>query len=408
MLVIRALSAVVVVFCCLLLQPRAQDPLPQKDEDEVKKLGPVDPYTGGDKAAMAAAGVVAYGPFAWADFLTTADVDRVLGEGRVLWMETAHFKFGVNLRSVKWPDEQDQRKLLQDEVKLLRKTLPKLAERPKKIDPWLRVHLYAARCEKAYAEFQKLIGVRDADFPAKGDTPPNGAYLGLPGKFLVLLFQKKSDMVRYMDRFCGRKDERSMRYYHQKTNQMLLCVSAEGMEGVDECGLYGHVTYAIWHNLMSGYQGFQYPLPPWFAEGLAQWYARKVPTDYLTVEIKDDEAVAEEKQHEWPIKVRRRAQHEGLCIPFATMAEWPDSAAMGYHAHTQSWSRIDYLMRLDAQKVGQLLRQLKNVPPTGDWEAQGAQVRAMAQKLLFDLYELDAATFDQKWRDWVLKTYPKK
>jgi hypothetical protein len=32
----------------------------------------------------------------------------------------------------------------------------------------------------------------------------------------------------------------------------------------------------------------------------------------------------------------------------------------------------------------------------------------MAQKLLIELFELDAATFDQKWREWVLKTYPKK
>jgi hypothetical protein len=48
------------------------------------------------------------------------------------------------------------------------------------------------------------------------------------------------------------------------------------------------------------------------------------------------------------------------------------------------------------------------VPGTGDFEGQGAQIRTMAQQLLLELFSLDAATFDQQWRDWVLKTYPKK
>ncbi len=58
---------------------RAQDKPPAKEEDEIAKLGPLDPYTGGDAAAMAAAGIVSYGPFPWADSHRTEDIDRVLG-----------------------------------------------------------------------------------------------------------------------------------------------------------------------------------------------------------------------------------------------------------------------------------------------------------------------------------------
>ena len=230
----------------------------------------------------------------------------------------------------------------------------------------------------------------------------------MPEKFLVLLFQKQSDMVRYMDRFAGRKDDTSMRIYHDKSHQMLFCVSADGMEGIDEGGLHGHVLYAVWHNLMNGYNGFSYPLPHWFAEGIAHWYARKVPTEFLNVQIKDDEAVAEDKQTNWPVKVRRRAQHEKLCIPFATMSQWAKWEDLGYHAHAQSWSRIDYLMQLDKQKVGEMLRQLKAVPADGTWDGQAPKIRALAEKLVFDLFGMDAATFDLKWREHVLKTYPKK
>ncbi len=386
----------------------AQDKPAPKDEDEVSKLGPVDPYTDGDAAAMALAGVVAYGPFAWADHQSTADVDRVLGEKRFLWLETAHFRIGSSFKSIGWPEDNDAKKQLQEEIKALRKKLPKVPERPKKLDPWLRLHLAAHRCEKGYGEFQQLLGLTDADFAKKGAEPPNGAFLGLPGKFLLLQCQKKSDMARYMDRFCGVKEDTSMRYYHQKTFQLVHVMASEGLEGFDESGLHGHMVYALWHNLVNGYRGFAFPLPMWLTEGLAHWHARKVKSVFLNVQIKDDEAVAEEKQANWPAKVRARAQHEGAFLPYeqlAAIVKWDD---MGYHAHAQSWSRVDYLMQADKEKLGALLKQLKAVAADGTYEAQGAQIRAMATKLLAELYGLDAAGFDQKWREWVLKTYPKK
>lgn len=40
----------------------------------------------------------------------------------------------------------------------------------------------------------------DATFPG-GKESPNGKYLGLPDKFLLLLFQKRSDLARYTERF---------------------------------------------------------------------------------------------------------------------------------------------------------------------------------------------------------------
>lgn len=385
---------------------RGQDP--SKEVDEVKGLGPIDPYTKRDPGLMAAAAVVGYGPFAWADFFSTTDVDQALGEGRVLWLETPHFKLGTSLRSVDWPASSEAKKLLQEEIKLLRQKLPRIAAKPKRLDPWLLLHLYAQRCEKAYAEFQQLIGATDADFPAKGKLPREGAFLGQPEKFLVLLLQKRSDMARYMDRFCGRKDDRSARHYHAKSYQMLFCLAADALEGFDESGVHSHVIDGVWHNLMSGYQGNDFPLPLWFTEGLAHYHSRMVPTEALSVMVKDDEAVDQVQQNNWPVRVRRRVQHLDYCIPFEKLAAISDWADCGYNVHTQSWSRLDYLMHLDPEKVGVMLSRMKSVQPINDWEAQGAQIRVMAQKLLAELYEMDAATFDARWRDWVLKTYPKK
>jgi hypothetical protein len=385
----------------------AQQPDP-KDDEEVQQAGPIDPYTGGDAEVMKDAGIVAYAPMPWADFLTTADLEKVLGERRILWIETAHFRIGSTFKSMPWPQTPTKKKALQQELKDLHKRLRKVPERPKKIDPWVRLHLYAQRVEGCYADFQKLLGVTDADFPARGTGPREGAFLGQPDKFLLLLFQKKSDMARYMDRFCGLAADSSMRYCHPKTHQMVACISAEGLEGFDDTALHGHLTYALMHNLMCGYNGFHYQLPLWFAEGIAHWYSRQIPSDNANVQIRDDEAVAEDKQNNWPVKVRRRAQHQGAFFPFETMAAWDDREKMGYHAHSQSWSRIDFLMQRDAEKVGLMLRQLKALPAGGDGGVQqSAQARTLAVKLVTELFELDPAAFDEAWREWVLKTYPK-
>ena len=402
-------SSVVVWFASGLPLPAQQPPQPgtTKEDDDVLKAGPKDPYTGQDPAAMAAAGIVRYGPFPWADFKTTTDIDRVLGEGRVLWLETAHFRIGCNLKTLPMPQEQEPRKVLLDQIRTLRKKLPKVPEKPKKLDPWLWLHLNAQRAEALYAEIATLLGVTDQTFTGK--EIPTGPFLGLPDKYLILLFQKKSDMARYMERFCSVQADKSYRHYHVQTFQLLTCMAVEGFETFDDDAQHTHLIYTLVHNLLNGYRGFYYDLPYWLDEGLAHWYSRRVKSTFINAMARADEAVDEENQHEWPRKVRARAQHERGFIPFATMAGWQKRDELGYQGHIQAWSRVDYLMSLGADKFAPLLQQLKSIPlPRDGSTVPRDQVDRVAQKALMEIWSLDAATFDAQWRAFVLATYPKK
>ena len=236
-----------------------------------------------------------------------------------------------------------------------------------------------------------------------------GAYLGLPDKFLVLLFQKKSDLARYFERFCNHEADASMRWYHHKTHQLVAAVAADGLDGFDSTALQGHVTYAVAHNLFDGYLGFHMQLPHWLGEGLAHYFALQVPSDVVNVRILDSEAVGQdEKRSNWPVKVRRRARHEGVCFPFEEMAAWAKFEDLGYHAHSQSWSRVDFLAKRDKEKLGYMITQLKRMPPVANARVPAKQIAVQAQKFLIELFELDPAAFDKEWRRWVLKTYPKK
>lgn len=407
---LRVFSSLVFLWLAgALALPAQQTPTPgaTKDDDDVLKAGPKDPYTGQDPAVMAAAGVVRYGPFPWADFKATTDVDRVLGEGRVLWLETAHFRIGCNLKTVPMPQDQESRKLLLEELRTLRKKLPKVPEKPKKLDPWLRLHLNAQRAEALYSEIRQLLGVTDQTFTGK--ESPNGPFLGLPDKYLILLFQKKSDMARYMERFCGVQADKSYRHYHLQTLQLLSCMAVEGFETFDDDAQHTHLIYMLVHNLLNGYRGFYYDLPCWLDEGLAHWYSRRVKSTFINAVARPDEAVDEENQHEWPRKVRARAQHDRGFVPFATMLGWQKREEMGYQGHIQAWSRVDCLMRLGADKFAPLLQQLKSIPlPRDGSTVSRDQVDRVAQKALMELWSLDAPGFDTQWREFVLATYPKK
>jgi hypothetical protein len=413
----RRLAIAVAVFgaaAIALLPPAVAQDKPGQDkpagttkDDDDAKAGPRDPYTEADPKTMAAAGIVAYGPLPWADHFGTADVDTVLGDKRIRWLETAHFRIGCSLASAPVPVAQDQRRWLFDELKRLKKRLPKIDDKPKRLDPWLRLHLYAQRAEELYAEFEQLLGVTDADF-GNGKESPHGKYLGLPDKYLLLLLQKKSDLARYAQRFCGVQTERSYRHYHDKTQQLLSLISVEGLDGVDDFGLLCHTVHSLVSNFEGGLGGFTSELPLWFSEGLADWFSRRVPTEFVNVVAKDDEAIDEDKQHEWPRRVRRRASFDRAWLTFGQLEAIQQFADFGFQAHTMAWSRLDYLLAQDRGKVGVMLRELKRLPPAADGRVPPAEVTRACARLLAQLFQLDGPTFDRRWREWVLKTYPKK
>jgi len=401
------LSALLVPLCAVALSVPA--PGQKRKDDEVQKLSEKgDPYTKEDPEAMAALGVLSYGPFAWADHFGTVDIDKVLGPGRVLWLETAHFRIGLNMNTARLPEDGKQKKAVYAECKALNKKWRRFPSKPKKLGPWTQLHLYAARCEQAYATFSELVGADPKSFDPTSKVNGKGPYLGAPDKHLLLLFQKKSDMARYMKRFCDTEADDSFRYVHKVTHQPLLCISAEGMEGFDAAGLHSHFVFALWQNLMNIYRGFYYPLPMWFTTGLAHYFSRQVESEFISARIRDSEAVDQQSQNKWYEKVYKRSRHEGATIGFEELAAMHEWEQFGFHAHTQSWSRLEFLMERDRAKVGLMLDRMKRVPSSGGWEADGARLRKLMPKLLYEAFGMDGPTFDAEWRAWVLKNYPKR
>jgi hypothetical protein len=374
----------------------------------------VDPYTNGDPGVMVTAGVVRYAPLLWSGPVTTKTVDGVLGAGRVLWLETAHFRIGSALEAMAVPDTAEKRHRLQDALRRLGKVLPRVDASSKRVDPWLRLHLYAQQAEELYADFQRRMGIDGSEFT--GAAAPNGPFLGLPDKFLLLLVQKKSDLARYLQRFCPREgdgrargfeSERTYRCWLPKTGQVIVAAAIEGPENMDDTGLQCFVAFSLVRAFLDGYRGFHHPLPAWFCQGLAQWYARKVPTDFINADAAGAVDVDPLKQHLWRERVCLRAQHDSTWLRAEQLFALQEDGQFDYDACVMSWSRVDFLMAQGEDKVGTFLQRLKHLPEQGA-DGPFEEVQQEQTVALGELFGLDARTFDARWRQWVLKTYPKK
>lgn len=376
MTIVRSLS-LLLLFSSALLPAQNRAPGTTKDDEDVVKAGPKDPFTGGEAKAMQQAGVLAYGPFVWANNLRTEDVEKVLGEGRIRWIETPHFLIGCNLGTAQPPEDAEARKLLNGEMARMKKRFAKFPDRASKIEPWLRLHLYAQRCEELYAEFAKLVGHDEA----------SGTHLGSKGKFAILLFQKKSDLARYLDRFCGIKSETGQRTHYAATQQLGFALAAEGDEPRDEATVHRQFRYLLMETFCDAIGG----MPYWLSLGIAHVYERQIPSNMMMAAIKDEESVDETTQNDWPLKMRKRAAHEQLLIPFADLAGKTD---FGYWAHLQAWSRVDWLLQTDRAKFGRFVAALK-----------GGNGTARQIEQIAEVYGMEPQVFDAKWRDWVQKTY---
>ena len=200
----------------------------QSSRDDEPKKAPEDPFTGLDEKDMQKLGVVSYAPLTWAGNLRSEDIEKVLGAGRFLWMETEHFKICSNLATVAQPADSRARKVVKQELKELHRRDSSIPSSTSKFEPWLRTHLYALRAEQLYERFAAMAGIEDGE----GDT---ATHLGQPKKFLLVMFQKKSDLVRYMDRFCGRESDFSGFHRHYDSNDFSVVLTAEGEDGPIDC-----------------------------------------------------------------------------------------------------------------------------------------------------------------------------
>jgi hypothetical protein len=388
---------------------RAQGGEDHDSKDEVFEK--VDPYTGGEPAAVDRAGYFSFGPFPWCEGVRTSDIEETLGR-RLLWVETAHFKIGSSLATYKYKGDKREEKRLAAELEQLKTKFERFTPPKGKLDPWLRLHLYAQRVEAQYASFVERFKIEDKDFlvPGKQDAAPamgNGPFLGQAMKFTVLITEKQASIGRFTQRFLGHPSSTSVREF-LPGGSMLTGISADSLRefGFDlDAALYCTLASELSFNIMDGYRN-SFAAPFWFKQGYAHMTSRSIDERWAlyavgTMRSKDDDS------WRWEPRVFGLVTN-GFMPSWKEMTSWRKWEDVNAQGHMVVWSRVSWLLSQKNADLHALLTTFTDPLPKTTDEDRARVVVERQPDALKQAFGKEVRELEEAWRVWVLKTYPKK
>lgn len=367
-----------------------------------------DPYTRGEKSELARAGYESLGPFRFAEDLQSSEIEETLGT-RVLWVETAHFKLGSTLATYTIPSDDREKEKLRDELVRLSKKLARLRREGGKLDPWLRLHLYAQRLEEQYADFLTRFGLREDEFPPRaldaGGPMGRGPYLGQPSKFTVLLTQKSSELARFLKRYC-RLDELGSYRTPLAGGTWFFGTSAETLKNLGtelDSALHGLVAEQMARNLCDALRGGLSARSPWFTHGLGLWYQRRVEERW-NVDVPRVSPGNEDDSWRWEPRLAGLLGN-GFVPSWQEMLEWRDIGKLEARQHLTAWSRVSWML---AQEKADLRGFLLGISDPADPPSLGTAPAERDTQALKTGFGKTPAELDEAWRKWVQRKYPKR
>jgi hypothetical protein len=374
---------------------RAQDSAMESFEE-------VDPYTGGDRELMAKLGYVSYGPFSWRGPQTTTGLRQTIGDPPVLWVETEHFRIGSTLGSYRLVGDREEKARIKAEIARLKAKLGKLKAPRKSLDPWLRLHLYAQRCEDLAQAFEADFGLESSDYAEVG---PN---LGQSHKFLVLLCERNSELGRCIKDAWGAEAAVAWRYGWGVTEGMFYGASYEAIAASwkDAGGdvpfdsiLHARLVAGVTSNLVDGYRTNKHGVPRWLTYGLSYVYGRRIDPRWVTY-VGQKTGSTRKDEWKWEPRVANLVKNQ-FYASTEDMFGWKGPEDMNVRDHLVLWSKMEYLLDREGGDRAGFLRAMCV-------EGMGTDSVELQRSALKTYLGLTPAELDEGWARWVKKTYSKR
>jgi hypothetical protein len=391
------LAAFVAILVPLLFTVRADAQTRGKDER--------CPWCGEDPERMRAAGVVSHGPLPIGD-KGGAFLVETLPTSRWVFLETAHLRWASAMGEVSV--DQKDRERVEAELSRLRAVLPEVPVKPKRLDPWLRLHLLAMKGEELYARFQQVVRVADADFPAAPDKrKPNapymgiGPYLGELDKFEVVLHPSRRNHQTFTESFSGVAVADSFRWHFPGLHKLIVSVPAEDSDLREDRWLWPHVAHNLSHAFYCAFKHFAYDPPVWLDEGLALALEKEIEYESQTLE-------GEEGGHgdrRGPSDFAAHAARIAGGSKQKTLAQlWTakDYGELGVDGLVQVWSISRFLLEEHGEAYARFLGGVK-AQLDAEGRQSGDDLPGLERRLLQELFGWSPADLDRAWAEWARK-----
>jgi hypothetical protein len=380
----------------------------KKKGDGMEEFDDACPYTKGDRELEKKLGYSKFGFLPWRGAEDSVSVQQNMGGIPMLWAETDHFRIGSSLASYKIPNNREERARIKAELGRLKKKLGRLNAPKKKLDPHLRLHLYAQRAEDAYAAFLEDWGLEEADFKERGP------YLGHPNKILLLLCERKSEFGRYLRTYEDTEFEYSYRTgWHSDGLLIALNVEAiaENWREEKEAPVDSMFHCAMVANLGADFiDGWATPIfdaPEWMVYAYSHRAQRRIEPQWT---IFDGRKIIYDKDDEswnWQPRVRNLVKND-FFASYEKMASWNEYSDMHNRDHLVSWSKLEYLLdEAEGDQKGFLTAATTKLGGRATKNLETPMVTRLV-RALDTAYGLTPEELDAAWVKWVEKTYSKR
>lgn len=360
-----------------------------------------------DPAPMQAGGIVAHGGFVFGKKGSDAGkVDAYLATCDIRWIETAHFRIGFALGSYKVKLEEKKKFLA--ELTKLQQAFPKVQPEAVILDPWLRLHLYAQRCEQMYERFLELIDGKGAKFADgsglwRGAYQGEGPYLGMKEKYEILILPNEAAHVDFLLEQAGLRVRNTQRWHFVDRGALTVCMHAQQGSLRQDPALHGHVAFNMAHNFLDGLNHYSYDTPTWIHEGLAHFMEREIDPEHNSFDGGEGAVPDMTSKGNWKAEVLKLiANNQAPRMP--ELMALKNFGELKLPQHFTTWSMVDFLAQTKPKELGQFLWALKS-----SYDAQGMPTggslpewhRAKFKEVLGWSYP----DFDTAWKEWALKAY---
>lgn len=369
-------------------------PPPQKPQAEIC------PWCKNDPAVMAKAGVVSHGPIPIGP-KGSEDIVANLPATQWVFLETAHLRWASSLGACN-VDLKDKPRV-EAELAKLRLVLPSVPEKVKKLDPFLRLHIFAMRGEDFYARFQSLLKVTDADFPAErqreGPYMGNGRFLGEKDKFEIVIHNTRATHVPFTRSFSGAGVTDSVRWHFRELHKLIVSVPAEDPDLRQDRWLFPHVAHNLSHLFLCAYKHFNYDPPIWLDEGLAHAMEKEIDPESNTTDGEEGALRDKSGPPDWK-KAARQILATGKDAALADLLHAKEFAQLDMDANIVAWAKVRFLLETEPEKFAKFLGIVK-----GQLDAQGVpngqNLEDLQRNALRELWGWTPAAFDTAWAAWM-------
>lgn len=361
----------------------------------------------GDPALLAQAGLVSHGPFPFGNE-DSERVDKLLAVNDIRWIETRHFRIGFALGPHKV--KQEEKNKIRAELERLSAVLPAVNPKEKVLDPWLRAHLYAQRCEEIWTRFLELMRVGEEDFPSaprawnrQGKYMGEGPYLGQREKYEVLIVPSEASHVTFLKQHFGLLIKQTQRWNILARDCLIVAMhTAEGGLREDQA-LHGHVAFNLAINLLDGYKHYSYETPIWIREGLAHYLEREISPDFNSFDSSEGAVAAKTSKSDWETEVVKLLA-AGEAPRMAELVALKGYAELELPHHFTTWSLVDYLLRTNPEGFACLNDRLHgHVDEQG--VPDGSNLEDLHRASFKECLGMGYSEFDQAWAAWVAANY---